>query len=179
MLFPERPSPAVLFEKIRRHRPTILINVPTMIHRMVSDPAARERDLGSLRARHLGRRGAASGAVPPLGARPSGVELLDGLGTAEMWHIFISNRPGAVRPGTLGQVVPGFEVKLCDDQGREVGPGEVGALWVRGGARATQYWRQRDKTRQVFRGEWVVTGDLLRRDCRRLLHLLRAGAMSC
>jgi acyl-coenzyme A synthetase/AMP-(fatty) acid ligase len=93
-----------------------------------------------------------------------GVELLDGLGTAEMWHIFISNRPGDVVPGTLGKAVPGFEVKLCDAEDREVADGEVGTLWVKGDSRAIGYWQQMDETARAFRGEWYVSGDMLRRD---------------
>jgi len=93
-----------------------------------------------------------------------GVELLDGLGTAEMWHIFVSNRPGAARAGTLGTVVPGFEVKVCDEQGRELPAGETGWLRVRGGARAIAYWQHREKSEASFRGEWYVSGDLIRMD---------------
>jgi acyl-coenzyme A synthetase/AMP-(fatty) acid ligase len=111
-----------------------------------------------------------------------GVELLDGLGTAEMWHIFISNQPGRVKPGTLGTVVPGFTVKVCDDEGRELPDGEVGMLWVRGNSRALGYWQQMDKTQAAFRDEWYVSGDLIRRDsdgyfthCGRADELLKVG----
>src|SRR5206468_823255 len=79
----------------------------------------------------------------------------------EMWHIFISNRPGAARPGTLGQVVPGFEIKACDEQGRELPRGETGWLWVRGDSRALGYWQNLDKTCEGFRGDWYVTGDMV------------------
>jgi benzoate-CoA ligase len=96
--------------------------------------------------------------------RSFGVPLLDGLGTAEMWHIFLSNRLGRVRRGTLGEVVPGFEIKVADEEGREVPDGTIGHLWVRGGSRALGYWQQLDKSQTCFRGEWVVTGDLVRRD---------------
>jgi acyl-coenzyme A synthetase/AMP-(fatty) acid ligase len=81
-----------------------------------------------------------------------------------MWHIFLTNRPGDVRPGTLGKVVPGFEVRVCDDDGRELPDGEVGWLWVRGGSRAIGYWQEMGKTMSAFRGEWYVSGDMLRRD---------------
>lgn len=162
-LFPEAATPDLLFQKIARFRPTILINVPTMINHMVSHPGAATHDLSCLRL--------ATSAGEPLPVelyhrwkRTFGVELLDGLGTAEMWHIFISNRPGQVRPGTLGTVVPGFDVKVCDDEGREVPAGEVGALWVRGDSRAIGYWQQMEKTKQGFRGEWYVSGDMVRRD---------------
>jgi len=93
-----------------------------------------------------------------------GVELLDGLGTAEMWHIFISNRPGAARAGTLGQVVPGFEVRVCDEDGRELPRGETGWLWVRGASRALGYWQEHVRSQEVFRGEWYVSGDLITMD---------------
>ena len=81
-----------------------------------------------------------------------------------MWHIFITNRPGDVRPGTLGRVVAGFEVRVCDDDGRELPEGEVGALWVRGRSRAIGYWQQQERTTAAFRGEWYVSGDLVSRD---------------
>ncbi len=163
VLFPEHPTPEVVFEKIARHRPTILINVPTLINRMVGHPDASARDLSSLRFAT-----SAGEALPvPLYHRwkeTFGVELLDGLGTAEMWHIFLSNLPGAVRPGTLGRVVPGFELKVCDDDGREVQDGEVGRLWVKGGSRAIGYWQNMPKTEDAFRGGWFVGGDLVCRD---------------
>ena len=163
VLFPEPATAEALFERIRRFRPTVLINVPTMINRMVSHPDARAQDLSSLRVST-----SAGEALPAeLYQRwksTFGVELLDGLGTAEMWHIFISNRPGQARPGSLGTVVPGFEVKVCDDEGRELPAGEVGWLWVRGGSRAIAYWQHMEKTMQGFRGEWVVSGDLITKD---------------
>jgi acyl-coenzyme A synthetase/AMP-(fatty) acid ligase len=96
--------------------------------------------------------------------RAFGVELLDGLGTAEMWHIFISNRPGEVRPGTLGRVVPGFEVRVCDDDGVELPPGEVGFLSVRGDSRALGYWQRLEQSKRAFRGEWYLSEDMLSRD---------------
>jgi benzoate-CoA ligase len=93
-----------------------------------------------------------------------GVELLDGLGTAEMWHVFLSNRPGEVRPGTLGRAVPGFQVEVRDADGAPAPRGEVGALWVRGDSRAIGYWQQRQKTRETFCGEWVALGDMVSMD---------------
>ncbi len=162
-LFPEPVTADVLFQRIRRFRPTVLVNVPTMINRMVSHPRARDQDLSSLRVCT-----SAGEALPvELFERwkdTFGVELLDGLGTAEMWHIFVSNRPGEARPGSLGTVVPGFEVKVCDDQGRELPAGETGWLWVRGRSRAVGYWQHMEKTMEGFRGEWYVSGDLIAKD---------------
>jgi benzoate-CoA ligase family protein len=160
VLFPEAVTAELLFDKIRRHQATVLVNVPTMIQKMVSHPRAAAGDLASLRL------ATSAGEALPVELYERwkstfGVELLDGLGTAEMWHIFISNRPGAVRPGTLGTVVPGFEIKTCDEEGRELPRGETGWLWVRGGARAIAYWQHQEKTEQAFRGEWYVSGDLV------------------
>jgi benzoate-CoA ligase len=162
-LFPDRCTPEVLFERIERFRPTILVNVPTMVNQMLAHPGAAERDLSSLRVAT-----SAGEALPAELHRrwheAFGIELLDGLGTAEMWHIFLSNQPGDVRPGTLGKVVPGFEVRVCDEEGRELPHGEVGWLWVRGDSRAIGYWQQMEKSREAFRGEWYVSGDMLVRD---------------
>jgi len=163
VLFPEPATADALFEQIRRHRPTILINVPTMVHKMVTHPEARSQDLSCLRLST-----SAGEALPAelyrMWKETFGVELLDGLGTAEMWHIFISNRIGCVRPGTLGTAVPGFDIKACDDEGRELPRGETGWLWVRGDSRAIGYWQHMEKTAQAFRGAWYVTGDLVRID---------------
>jgi acyl-coenzyme A synthetase/AMP-(fatty) acid ligase len=93
-----------------------------------------------------------------------GVEILDGLGTAEMWHIFLTNHPGDVRVGTLGKPVAGFDVRVRDDHGHDVPTGEVGWLWVRGDSRAQQYWHQSAKSYQAFRGAWYASGDMVRQD---------------
>ena len=163
VLFPERCTAEVLFEKIRTFRPTILINVTTMINHMVNHPEAGQQDLSCLRL------STSAGEALPVELHERwnetfGVELLDGLGTAEMWHIFLSNRPGAVRPGTLGTVVPGFEVRVCDESGNELPHGEVGWLRVRGNSRAIGYWQQMEKTKDAFRGDWYVSGDMVQRD---------------
>jgi benzoate-CoA ligase family protein len=163
VLFDERCTVEVIFNQIARHRPTILITVPTMINQMVSHPEAGRQDLSSLRV----ATSAGEGLPEELHAKwdqTFGVPLLDGLGTAEMWHIFLSNQLGRVRRGTLGEVVPGFEIKVMDEDGREVPDGTMGHLWVRGGSQALGYWQQSEKSQTCFRGEWVVTGDLVRRD---------------
>ncbi len=134
VLFPERCTADVLFDKIARYRPTVLINVPTMINNMLASDRADNADLSSLRLAT-----SAGEALPEelydRWKEAFGVELLDGLGTAEQWHVFVSNRPGDVKPGTLGKVVPGFEVRVCDEEGHDLPHGEIGYLWVRGGAR--------------------------------------------
>lgn len=165
-LFPDRCTAEVLAERIRTFRPTVLATVPTMVNHLlvlVEGAAGSDVDLSSVRLAT-----SAGEALPETllrrWERTFGVPLLDGLGTAEMWHIFISNRIGEVRPGTLGKVVPGFEVRVCDDGGHELPRGEVGWLHVRGDSRATAYWRQMEQTRWAFRGEWYVSGDMIAMD---------------
>ena len=103
------------------------------------------------------------------------MELYDGLGTAEMWHVFVSNQPGAVRPGSLGRVVPGFELAVRDAEGRDVPDGEVGRLWVRGDSLALGYWQDSPKSREAFRGEWYASGDLVQRDAEGYVHYVGRG----
>ena len=163
VLFPERCTADELFAQIQRHRPTVLVNVPTMVNHLVSHGAAAEQDLSCLRLAT-----SAGEALPPeLHQRWNdafGVELLDGLGTAEMWHVFLSNRPGDVRPGTLGKEVPGFTITLLGDDGREVPTGQVGRMKVCGGSRAIEYWRRPDLTAETFSGDCYVSGDMMSRD---------------
>jgi benzoate-CoA ligase family protein len=160
VLFEEHPTPEALFARIARHRPTVLVNVPSAINQMLTHPGAPDQDLSSLRLAT-----SAGEALPETlyhrWKETFGVEMLDGLGTAEMWHIFITNTVGDVIPGTLGKVVPGFEIKACDDEGHEVAPGEVGRLWVRGESLGSGYHEDPEQTKEAFRGEWFVGGDLV------------------
>jgi len=163
VLFPERCTAEALFAQIRAHRPTILINAPTMVNNLVSHPEAKEQDLSCLRL------STSAGEALPIELYNRwkdafGVELLDGLGTAEMWHVFVTNRLGDVKPGTLGKVVEGFELEVRDNDGKPVPDGEVGWLWVRGSSRAIGYWQQMEKSMSAFRGEWYVSGDMIRKD---------------
>ncbi len=163
VLFAEPPTADVVFAQIAQHRPTVLVNVPKLIRDMVDHPEASARDLSCLRVAT-----SAGEALPPALHRRwtdrFGTDLLDGLGTAEMWHIFCSNVPGDVRPGTLGRAVPGFEIRVRDDAGRDVAPGDVGRLWVRGGSRALGYWLNLPQTAEAFRGEWFAAGDMVAMD---------------
>ncbi len=162
-LFPDRSTPEKMFEMIERHRPTVLTSVPTMINGMLQMPGAAKRDLSSLRVCL-----SAGEALPPELYRrwvdTFGVEILDGIGSAEMFHIYISSRLGDVVPGSLGRVVPGYEARIAGPDGSEVPPGEMGTLWVRGGSTALGYWQDREKSRETFRGDWCVTGDQFRQD---------------
>lgn len=175
-LFPEHPTPDVLAAQIARHRPTILVNTPKMVASMIdlAQSGTTPVDLSSVRFAT-----SAGEALPPsLYARwkeTFGVELYDGLGTAEMWHVFVSNQPGAVRPGSLGKVVAGFELAVRDADGRDVPEGEVGRLWVRGDSRALCYWQDGPKSHEAFRGEWFAGGDLVRRDADGFVHYVGRG----
>lgn len=163
VLFPERCTPEVLFEQIARHRPSMLVNVPTMVNAMVSHADASQQDLSCLRlATSAGE--ALPAELYERWLRTFGVELLDGLGTAEQWHVFLSNRPGDVTPGTLGKPVPGFDVRVRDEDGNDLPAGEIGLLWAGGGSRAIGYWRQHERSQAAFRGHWYVSGDMVRRD---------------
>lgn len=163
VLFPEPPTPELLFRLIARHRPTLLIAVPTLLQRLADAPDAERQDLSSLRCVT-----SAGEALPPSLYQRFfelfGVELLDGLGTAEMWHIFVTNRPGEVHPGTLGRAVEGFDVSARDEEGRPVPAGELGRLWVSGDSLAHGYWQNREKTAEAFRGDCYAASDLIRID---------------
>lgn len=161
ILFPEKSTAEALLDQIERHRPTILINVPTLVNQMVSSGAGR--DLSSLRLAT-----SAGEALPEAlywkWKETFGVELLDGLGTAEQWHVFLSNQVGEVRPGSLGRPVPGFDVRICDEQGLEVPRGEIGRLWAGGDARALCYWQLPEASQAALRGRFFASSDLMRQD---------------
>lgn len=160
VLFPQHPTPERLFELVARHRVSILINVPTMVRHLLAHPEAGAGHLESLRFAT-----SAGEALPPAlwqqWCDTFAVPLLDGLGTAEMWHIFVTNRPADTRPGTLGRVVAGFDLEARDENGVAVPAGEVGRMWVRGGSRAIGYWQDAERSAAAFRGEWFVGGDLI------------------
>jgi len=153
IVFPERSTPERIFELIAEHRPTILVNVPTMMAQMLNYPDAAGQDLSCLRFCT-----SAGEALPrELHDRwldTFGVEVLDGIGSSELYHIYISNRPGQVRPGSTGQLVPGYEAEL----------GETGELLVTGDTAALYYEGDEEKTKRTFDGDTVHTGDLFDRD---------------
>jgi len=162
-LFPDRSTPERIFEMIERHRPTILTSVPTMINAMLQVPGAAAKDLSCLRA-CLSAGEALPVELYHRWVETFGVEVLDGIGSAEMFHIYISGSPGEVVPGSLGRIVPGYEARLVGPDGADVPPGGTGTLWIRGGSTARGYWLDREKSRHTFRGDWCVTGDQFRVD---------------
>ncbi len=157
-LFSERSTPEKLFAMIERYRPTILTTVPTMINSMLNATDAGNRDLSSLRFCY-----SAGEALPvelyERWMKHLGVEICDGIGSAEMFHIYITNRPGDVKPGSLGQVVAGYEARIVDAEGKEVGTGEMGTLKIKGDSAALCYWKAHEKSKETFAGDWCTTGD--------------------
>lgn len=158
VLMAERPTPAAMFARLRKHRPTIFYTIPTAYAAMLASPELPRRD--ELRLR---RCVSAGEALPEdIGRRWSahfGVDILDGIGSTEMLHIFLSNRPGEVKYGTTGKPVPGYEVRIVDDEGRPVKPGETGELQVGGPTSAIFYWNKRKRSRDTFQGPWTRGGD--------------------
>jgi benzoate-CoA ligase len=158
VLMAERPTPASVFRRLVEHQPTIFYGVPTLYAAMLAAPDLPPRDRVRLRVCT-----SAGEALPAdIGRRFTehfGVEVLDGIGSTEMLHIFISNRPGAVRYGTTGQVVPGYRIRLLDDDGAEASQGEIGDLHVAGPTSAIMYWNARARTLAAFQGEWTRAGD--------------------
>jgi acyl-coenzyme A synthetase/AMP-(fatty) acid ligase len=164
VLFDERSSPERIFDIVEQYHPTILTSVPTMIGRMLSiEEAGTARDLSSLRL-VLSAGEKLPEELQRRWLQRCGVEILDGIGSAELFHIYISNRPGAVRPGSLGQAVPGYDCQVVGDDGLPLPVGETGRLWVRGESAALCYWQAHAATKETFAGDLVMTGDLFRCD---------------
>jgi 4-hydroxybenzoate-CoA ligase len=159
VLMAERPTPASVMRVMKQHQPTLFCGVPTLFAALLADPNATPAN-GSARLR---RCISAGEALPEdIGNRFEerfGVEILDGVGSTELLHIFLSNRPGEVRYGTSGVPVPGYEMRLVDEAGRDVAQGEIGELIVDGRSAADGYWNQYEKSRQAFAGRWTYTGD--------------------
>jgi len=158
VLFSGRPTPDVVAEIIARERPTVFCGVPTLYAATIAwlekhgVPEAQMRiciSAGEALPEEIGKKWQALW----------GVDILDGVGSTEMLHIFLSNRPGDVVHGTSGLPVPGYDLRCVDETGEEIAPGGVGELLVRGASAAEGYWNKRDKSRATFEGEWTRTGD--------------------
>ncbi len=162
-LFPERSTPEKMFEMIERYRPTILTSVPTMINGMLNVESAGARDSSSLRM-CLSAGEALPEELYRRWVETFKVEIYDGIGSAEMFHIYITNRPGDVNPGSLGRIVEGYEAEIVDAEGRAVPTGEMGTLRIKGDSAALCYWQAHEKSKQTFAGDWCTTGDQFHAD---------------
>jgi benzoate-CoA ligase len=184
VLVPERFEAERVLELIQAERPTVLFAVATVYRRLLQVTDAERRfDCSALRLC------VSSGEVLPAALFHAwharfGLELLDVVGSTEALHDFIANRPGAARAGSSGQVIPGFEARLVDDQGRPVAPGMVGQLLIKGDSTSPGYWNRHERTRATMQGEWLRTGDMFYQDtdgyfffCGRTDDMLKVGGM--
>jgi benzoate-CoA ligase len=158
ILMAERPTPSAVFKRLIEHRPTIFYGVPTLYAAMLAAPDFPARETLNL------RRCCSAGEPLPaeIGRRfheRTGVDILDGIGSTEMLHIFLSNQAQDVRYGTTGVPVPGYDLRIVDEQGRDVADGEPGELLIRGPTAAMAYWNNRPRSRMTFMGEWTRSGD--------------------
>ena len=153
-----RSTPERIFEAVARYRATLFFSVPALYAAMVKAPGAADVDFSTVRA-CVSAAEALPAAVLARWQSLTGVPILDGIGSTEMLHIYCSNTLSDLAPGTSGRPVPGYELRLVDERGLDVAPGEAGDLMVRGDSCAAYYWHQRDKTRLSMRGEWFHTGD--------------------
>jgi benzoate-CoA ligase family protein len=159
ILLPGPPSPQNVFSTIERHRPTLFFSMPSNYAALID----HHRDSGEFDVSSI-RLGISAGEALPaaLGERLTrrfGFEILDGIGSTEALHIFISNPPGEVRHGSTGRIVPGYEAKILDEQGNPVPTGEIGILWLKSDAACSAYWNRHERTKEIIKGHWVSTGD--------------------
>lgn len=158
ILYPGRATTNIVGEILRKHKPTIFCGVPTLFAALLSSSDLPNRNELALRLCTSAGEALPEGIGRAWSER-TGVEIVDGLGSTEMLHIFISNRPGGCRYGTSGKPVPGYRLRLLDEHRRESPPGEMGDLYVSGATAAAGYWNNPEKTQSTFQGEWVKTGD--------------------
>ena len=164
LLLPGQPKPAAIFEAIERFRPSVFFGLPTLYTSLTKAEGAGETDFSSLRMA-LSAAEVLSADVFNGWKRLTGLEIVEGLGSTEVLHIYLSNRPGHKKLGAAGLRVPGYEIALRDKDGREVGDDEEGILWVRGDSNTPLYWNRPDKTAETIRdGGWIYTGDRFVRD---------------
>lgn len=184
ILWPGRPTAPDIYRIIERHRPTLFFAVPTAFGMLLAHhkepgsaglqarltglqahPArpADDFDLSSVRLAVSAGESLPAALFDRFKAR-FGVDILDGIGSTEILHMFISNRPGAIRPGSSGQIVPGYEARIVDDDERPVAAGEIGNLWVNGDSTCAGYWNQHERTKATIAGAWIRTGDKYRQD---------------
>ena len=163
VLMAERPTPEAVFQRLISHQPSIFCGVPTLYASLLASPALPPPS--ALKLRRCSSAGEALPAdIAQRWQRHFGLDILDGIGSTEMLHIFLSNRTDALRYGTTGQPVPGYEMRIVDDDGQVVAAGELGELQVRGPSAAAMYWNNREKSRTTFMGHWTRTGDKYRID---------------
>jgi acetyl-CoA synthetase len=163
LLMSGRPTPCRLYDQIARHRPTVFFGLPTLYTAMIKDASAAEADLSSVRL-CISAAEILSEDVFESWRRRFGLRIVEGLGSTEVLHIYLTNSEARQKLGSAGQCAPGYEVKLTDLAGDPVAIGEEGIMWVRGGSNALTYWNRPDKTAETMRDGWIYTGDRFVRD---------------
>jgi benzoate-CoA ligase family protein len=164
ILWPGPPTPPNVYAQIERFKPTLFFSVPTNYGQLLADRQdGRDFDLSSVRL------GVSAGEALPKALYERfrerfGVEVLDGIGSTEILHIFISNRAGRARPGSAGELVPGYEARIIDDAGADVADGTVGNLLIKGDSTCAYYWNKHERTKDTIQGHWIRTGDKFSRD---------------
>jgi benzoate-CoA ligase len=180
ILWPGPPTPQNVYAVIGKHRPTLFYSVPTgyammLAHRSPegSPSEHQEREASAERQRDFDlssiRLGVSAGEALPAALyerfkQRFGVDVIDGIGSTEALHMFISNRPGAIRPGSSGLIVPGYDARILDDDRNSVAAGDVGNLWISGDSVCDRYWNKHEKTKQTIEGNWIKTGDKYTQD---------------
>jgi benzoate-CoA ligase family protein len=172
ILWPGAPTPENVYATIERHRPTLFFSVPTGYAMMLAHQkpasgdagaASRDFELSPVRVAVSAGEALPAALYERFKAR-YGVDIIDGIGSTEAGHMFISNRPGQIRPGSSGLLVDGYEARLLDDNGQPTPPGEIGNLWVSGDSVCALYWNQHEKTKDTIQGRWLRTGDKYTQD---------------
>ena len=158
-----RPEPASVFTAIERYRPTILFGLPTLYNALLNDDRSIDADLSSVRL-CISAAETLSNELFKAWQTRFGLDIIEGLGSTEVLHIYLSNAPGAFKVGAAGRPVRGYEVELRNEQGEPVKPDEPGVLWVRGDSNAPCYWNKQDKTEETMRDGWIYTGDRFETD---------------
>jgi len=163
ILWPGAPTPANVFPLIERHRPTLFFSVPTgyamlMAYGKPEGDSRGDYDLSSIRLA-VSAGEALPASIYERFKQRYGVDIIDGIGSTEVLHMFISNQQDTIRPGSSGRIVPGYEARIVDETGTPVREGEVGNLWVRGDSTCAYYWNQHEKTKDTIEGHWIRTGD--------------------
>ena len=165
ILWPGSPAPPNIYGVIEKHRPTLFFSVPSNYSSLLSYRREPGPDFDLSTIRYAVSAGEALPA--PILHRFKerfGVEILDAIGSTEALHMFIANRPGAVRPGSSGQILPGYEARIVDENDQPVPDGQIGNLLIKGDAVCAGYWNQHEKTKETFQGHWLRTGDKYYRD---------------
>lgn len=156
-------TPENVFDHIEKYKPTIFCSVPSFYLTLLHTPNAKNRDLHSLRL-CISSSEKMPSTVYEEWYKTFGLEIIEGIGSTEMLHIFIANRPGKVNIRSIGQIIPGYDAKIVNEEGKEVGPNEIGVMMVKGGSSAPYYLNNPEKSKETMRGEWIYTNDQFHKD---------------